>query len=110
MGRNKLIYGLADWACVVSADTRKGGTWAGAEEELRRQPHVPVFVRIEEDPPPGNQMLLEIGALPFPASPWPTPLSDVLASAGRVSQASSNRFRQRTLFDSQGHDPGIAQS
>ncbi|HRR34848.1 MAG TPA: hypothetical protein P5026_12155, partial [Kiritimatiellia bacterium] len=46
MGRNKLIYALADYGLVVSADFKKGGTWEGAQEELRRKPGRPVFVRM----------------------------------------------------------------
>lgn len=104
MGRNKLIYGLADWACVVSSDVRKGGTWAGADEELRRQPHVPVFVRFGEGVPAGNRELLALGALPFPPAPWTTPLGDLLASAGREIPATPEPARQRSLFDSLEHD------
>ena len=35
MGRNKVIYGLADFAVVVSSDYQTGGTWAGAVEALK---------------------------------------------------------------------------
>ncbi|WP_295440838.1 DNA-processing protein DprA [uncultured Thiodictyon sp.] len=35
MQRNKLIDALADAALVVSSDYKKGGTWAGAIEQLR---------------------------------------------------------------------------
>ncbi|VFN05875.1 MAG: Predicted Rossmann fold nucleotide-binding protein DprA/Smf involved in DNA uptake [Candidatus Kentron sp. G] len=35
MGRNKLIYAMADYGLVVSAEHKKGGTWAGAMEELK---------------------------------------------------------------------------
>ena len=35
MGRNKLIYGLAEFAVVVSNDHQTGGTWAGAVEALK---------------------------------------------------------------------------
>jgi predicted Rossmann fold nucleotide-binding protein DprA/Smf involved in DNA uptake len=35
MGRNKLIYGLAEFAVVVSSDHQTGGTWAGAVEALK---------------------------------------------------------------------------
>ena len=35
MGRNKVIYGLADFAVVVSSDFQTGGTWAGAVEALK---------------------------------------------------------------------------
>lgn len=44
MDRNKLVYALADAALVACADLRKGGTWAGAEEHLRRHRSVPVYV------------------------------------------------------------------
>jgi len=35
MGRNKLIYGLADFGVVVSSDHKTGGTWGGAVEALK---------------------------------------------------------------------------
>src|SRR5262249_18838378 len=35
MGRNKIIYGFADFAVIVSSEYRQGGTWAGAEEALK---------------------------------------------------------------------------
>jgi predicted Rossmann fold nucleotide-binding protein DprA/Smf involved in DNA uptake len=68
MGRNKLIYALSDYALVVSAEYRKGGTWAGAEEELNREYPQPVFVRIGDDAPQGNSKLLGLGAIAWPDS------------------------------------------
>jgi predicted Rossmann fold nucleotide-binding protein DprA/Smf involved in DNA uptake len=44
MGRNKLIYGLAEFAVVVSSDHQTGGTWAGAVEALKAN-WCPVLVR-----------------------------------------------------------------
>ena len=67
MGRNKLIYAMSDCVLVVSADHGKGGTWAGAKEELARPGRVPVFVRVSGSVPPGNSKLLELGAIPWPA-------------------------------------------
>ncbi|MFA6294330.1 MAG: DNA-processing protein DprA, partial [Victivallales bacterium] len=66
MGRNKLIYALADYGLVVSADYKKGGTWEGAEEELKRKPGRPVFVRLGDSVPTGNRKLINLGALEFP--------------------------------------------
>lgn len=66
MGRNKLIYALADYGLIVSADHKKGGTWAGAEEELKRENSQPVFVRVGCDAPQGNSKLLDLGAIPWP--------------------------------------------
>jgi DNA processing protein len=65
MGRNKLIYTLADYAIVVASDLEKGGTWAGATESLRAK-WVPVFVLEHPDMPAGNKALLQKGALGFP--------------------------------------------
>ena len=78
MSRNKYIYALADYAVVVSADHKKGGTWAGAEEELRNKDRHPVFVRIGTDVPRGNTELVKKGALPFPEEAWKEDLRDVL--------------------------------
>ncbi len=69
MGRNKLIYALADYGLVVVSDYKKGGTWAGAEEELKRRPGRPIFVQLAADAPLGNRKLRELGAKPFPPLP-----------------------------------------
>jgi predicted Rossmann fold nucleotide-binding protein DprA/Smf involved in DNA uptake len=66
MGRNKLIYAMSDFGLVVSAEHKKGGTWTGAEEELKRGNALPVFVRIGNDVPQGNSKLLDLGAIPWP--------------------------------------------
>jgi len=81
MGRNKLVYAMADQSLVIQSEKDKGGTWTGAKEELRRaQPH-PVFVRLEEPVPEGNQALLELGALPFPMNFFERPPLDALQDA-----------------------------
>ena len=67
MGRNKLIYALADYALVIASDAGKGGTWAGATEALKAK-WLPVFVLDSPDVPDGNRQLLQKGALPFPNS------------------------------------------
>ena len=65
MGRNRLIYCLADHAIVVASDAETGGTWAGATETLKNK-WVPVFVLEHEEMPEGNKLLLQKGALAFP--------------------------------------------
>jgi predicted Rossmann fold nucleotide-binding protein DprA/Smf involved in DNA uptake len=67
MGRNKLIYALADYGLVVVSDYKKGGTWAGAEEELKRRPGRTLFVQLASAAPLGNRKLRDLGALPFPS-------------------------------------------
>ena len=68
MQRNKLIYALADAALVVSAEFEKGGTWAGAVEQLDRHRFVSVYVR------PTNEMGRGLGGLlARGARRWPNP-------------------------------------
>jgi len=62
MARNKLIYTLADFAMVISSDYKKGGTWAGAVEDLDKG-WVPLFVRKDNNVPVGNLRLLDTGAI-----------------------------------------------
>jgi predicted Rossmann fold nucleotide-binding protein DprA/Smf involved in DNA uptake len=61
MGRNKLIYALSQATLVVAADLEKGGTWAGADEALRRKT-ANVLVWTGEGAGSGNAKLVECGA------------------------------------------------
>lgn len=63
MGRNKLIYAMASWSMVISADLNKGGTWAGAVENLKAG-WVPLFVRDGKTLPDGNRALVSKGGFP----------------------------------------------
>ena len=95
MGRNKLIYALADYGLVVSAEHGKGGTWAGATEELKRENARAIFVRSGENAPFGNKKLLDLGALPWP---------EIMEGANLItalSELSSNRKgvnKQQNLY------------
>lgn len=80
MQRNKLIYALADAALVVSSDFEKGGTWAGAVEQLERLRHVPVFVRENTDRR-GNAALIKKGGLPWPEPANPRDFETVVSEA-----------------------------
>jgi predicted Rossmann fold nucleotide-binding protein DprA/Smf involved in DNA uptake len=70
MGRNKVIYGLADFAIVVSSDYQTGGTWAGASEALKTN-WCPVFVRDSANAPKGNRELQKLGASSLPEDELP---------------------------------------
>lgn len=96
MARNKYIYALADFALVVSAEKKKGGTWAGATEELKRNGARPVFVRHGEGVPEGNHALLELGARRFPKPPWKEDLTILLKATEKIPRRPSSR--QMSLF------------
>lgn len=77
MQRNKLIYALADAALVVSSDYQKGGTWAGAVEQLDKLRFVPIYIRSTGEAGKGLGALMKKGALR-----WPNPQdSDAFAEA-----------------------------
>jgi predicted Rossmann fold nucleotide-binding protein DprA/Smf involved in DNA uptake len=65
MGRNRLIYTLADHAIIVASGVETGGTWAGATETMKNR-WLPVFVLSYPEMPDGNQQLIQRGGLPFP--------------------------------------------
>ena len=64
MGRNKLIYAMADLTLVVACEPDKGGTWLGATEALEKK-----FGRVAVWQGPGegtgNAQLVEKGATPI---------------------------------------------
>lgn len=89
MGRNRLIYCLADYAIVVASDAGTGGTWAGATETLKNS-WIPVFALEHELMPEGNKLLLLKGCLPFPHPFKESPLK----LAEWLKNKSSNRPKQ----------------
>lgn len=92
MQRNKLIYALADAALVVSSDLNKGGTWAGAVEQLDKLHLVPVYARADGGQSPGLDALLKKGALP-----WPNP-RDVVEFAAVFEVAAPVVPEELSLF------------
>ena len=67
MQRNKVIYALANAALVVHAVVNKGGTWAGAVEQLRKY-STPVHVLSHGDAHEALKALQHRGA-----KSWPSP-------------------------------------
>jgi DNA processing protein len=94
MGRNKVIYGLADFAVVVSSDFQTGGTWAGAVEALKGG-WCPVFARDGVNVPKGNRELLKLGAAPLPEGELGE-TSDLPTWLGQHAKA---KAVERDLFD-----------
>ena len=100
MQRNKLIYALADAALVVSADSNKGGTWAGAVEQLEKWRFVAVYVRSTGEASKGLDALKKKGALP-----WPNPNGAEELNAALVAPPPSLDFRPRESQLSLLHPP-----
>lgn len=79
MQRNKLIYALADAALVVNSDVNKGGTWAGAKEQLDKLNFVRVYVRTAGARSLGLEALRQAGAEAWPEPTGQEELAAVLA-------------------------------
>ena len=96
MGRNRLIYTLADHAIVVTSDAEQGGTWAGATEALKAQ-WIPVFVLEHSQMSQGNRALLEKGAHPLPY-PLPVRPAQLKAWLDEHIPPSKHQVSQPRLF------------
>ena len=92
MQRNKLIYALADAALVVSAEFEKGGTWAGAVEQLDRHRFISVYVRATGDMGTGLDALLERGARRWLNPDDPEALGSLLDTPPRSSSNAGSRL------------------
>ena len=79
MQRNKVIYGLAEAGLVVNAVVNRGGTWAGAVEQLQKYSG-PVFIRSTGEPSDGLDALKHRGAIPWPNPGNAKGIKDVLGS------------------------------
>jgi DNA processing protein len=95
MQRNKFIYALADAALVMTSDFEKGGTWAGAIEQLEKLHLVPVFVRTGANTGKGNAALLQRGALPWPD---PRDAAEFLEALSKASETVATQPRQEELL------------
>ncbi len=78
MQRNKVIYALAEAGLVVSSDYEKGGTWAGATEQLEKLHFVPIYVRSNGDNEKGLKALRDKGALVWSDPSDPEKFSEAL--------------------------------
>jgi len=99
MQRNKLVYALADAGLVVSSDYQKGGTWAGAVEQLEKLSFVPVYVR----PPAGDDQgmlgLRSRGALVWPEPQGTPAFVALLSNPGPPPERIKAAVSQRRLFE-----------
>lgn len=107
MNRNKHVYALANHALVVNSSYEKGGTWAGAKEELKKESRIPVWVRLEGDVPQGNRQLVKLGAIPFPPEPWNRSILNLLSEAEQFHRIEAQKNTSIQLDLSQVKQPEI---
>ena len=104
MERNKYIYGFSKYAVVVSSAAGKGGTWAGATDNLRAG-WVPLFIRSGDDIPDGNKKLLDQGGISLETEhlnqeslkQWLE--EQVISTSDNIGKVSEIIYEQRSIFD-----------
>lgn len=112
MGRNKLIYALADQALVVRFIPGEGGTWTGAVERLRHNKKaatpIPVLVRSSGNPEEGTRELLAQGAVLFPEKDlWQGDVRDTLTGVAlAIAQQSSDLPKSAAVVPPEAVDQG----
>ena len=90
MMRNRYIYAQSQATVVVRSDLNKGGTWTGAEENMKNH-WCPCLCW--SHPYPGNQALIQKGAIPVDES-W-----DGSIPEQPTAPAQGECFEQISLFD-----------
>ena len=80
MQRNKLVYALADAGLVVESGYNKGGTWAGAVEQLSKLRWVPIYIRSDGEIGKGLRALQKKGALEWPNPQTPGEFRSALSN------------------------------
>lgn len=93
MMRNRYIYAQSEGTVIVRADLNKGGTWAGAMENLKHE-WCPTLCW--DHPYPGNQALIEKGAIAIDAS-WDGRIPDM-----QKKEQKTEDVEQLSLFDDAG--------
>lgn len=90
MMRNRYIYAQSAGTVVVRSDLNKGGTWTGANENLKND-WCPTLCW--DHPYPGNQALIKNGAIPI-RKDW-----DGVISAQPAKAKTELIYEQASLFD-----------
>lgn len=90
MMRNRYIYSQSDGTVVVRSDLNKGGTWTGANENLKNGW---CTMLCWDYPYPGNQALIEKGAIPINDN-WDGIIPKQISKTNV-----ENKYEQFSLFD-----------
>ena len=92
MMRNRYIYAQSVGTVIVRSDLDKGGTWTGANDNLK---HNWCTTLCRDCPYPGNQALIQNGAVPINET-W-----DGLLPEPTSTPMPSESYEQTSLFDVQ---------
>lgn len=102
MERNKYVYTLSSASFVISSAYNKGGTWAGATENIKNH-WVKLFVR-KEVSLKGNEELIKIGGIPIEEKVFGNEdfkLKKFIKDSEMVGKNEEVDINQVTIFDVQ---------
>ena len=104
MGRNKHIYCLSSASIVVHSG-EKGGTWSGAEENLKKA-WAPLWIKPTQDKAAANGRLVGMGAswLPMPVAEFDVMALRSEVNDGATSTQTNSMFRIAESADLVGYD------
>lgn len=91
MMRNRYIYAQSVGTVIVRSDLNKGGTWTGANENLKNN-WAPTLCW--DHPYPGNQALIKNGAIPI-SDDW----DGYIPEQQQTKKSTEETFEQASLFD-----------
>ena len=98
MARNKFIYINSVGTVAVKSDYKKGGTWAGAAEAIKKG-YCPVLCR-DRKGYRGNEELIKLGAVPIDDTWDGNALAfSVQKKPGTAAQQAPPKAEQLTFFD-----------
>lgn len=100
MDRNKLIYCLSDVGFVIQSET-KGGTWSGANENLKKQ-WVPLWVKRTAEEGSGNEKIFEAGARWAPNNVDDIDINDLIKSEWKTEAFKPGLFNEPASVGEEG--------
>lgn len=98
MQRNKYIYALSDAGLIIDATLEKGGTWAGAIEQLDKYTQIPIYVRSTGKTSKGLEALSQKGALLWKNPSEPNDFLKIF-DAEIMNNAEVKKVAQLSIFD-----------
>jgi DNA processing protein len=110
MQRNKLIYASASIGLVVCSDINKGGTWAGAVEQLERLRSVPIFVAEGLEPSKSLDALKKKGALAWPRPTDSSAFRAICSNTPVAAVAERMTLKEPSLFEGREPSPPLVYS
>jgi len=88
---------LSEFAVIVNCTLNKGGTWAGAIENIKKK-WVPTLVNKHSSDKEGNNKLINMGAKYFPKNFNDKFIEELISDKNKLKSEDKNTKKQLKLF------------